>query len=161
MNTVFVPPNFMLPIMIALALPGEVVEVSGGCDSAGTHKLVLAVTTMETMVCLRTWWQDTLTFTIQKMFLRFQCHRYIVPCVSAFWKGGLTIFRGNGIAAQSALWPTIWVGSAWNAIKKFYTTNSMPVFFAFHRPDDSPKAIRISSSRSANLCIYLWPEIRS
>ena len=51
MNTVFVPPNY--PIMIALVLPGEVVEDSGGCDSSGAQIMVLAVTTAETMVCPR------------------------------------------------------------------------------------------------------------
>ena len=37
MNTVFVSPNFMLPMTIVLVLPGRVVEDSGGCDSAGAH----------------------------------------------------------------------------------------------------------------------------
>ena len=90
------------------------------------------------------------------------CIYIATPRVS--WRGmpsvGLpNVFRENGIIAQSLTVTSAPFKRRLSAIIKFDTTNSIAVFFAFYRPDDSP---RPSEHRlpDPQIPAYLWPEAR-
>jgi hypothetical protein len=93
----------------------------------------------------------------EQIFPRFQCSMSAVPGATPLvslgkgWHRQVDPFQRE--RHESQLLRPLTDHKLGSAITKFDTTNSIPVFFTFHRPDDSPKAIRTPSSRSANPCI--------